>query len=408
MLQKTLEAKGLAVPAGSADRGARWKATGGRVRAVRLKSGEELPADLVVMAVGIRPNTALAESAGLHCHRGIVVNDTMQTFDPRIYAVGECASHRGTAYGLVAPLFEMAKVCANHLAEYGIARYTGSVTSTKLKVTGVDLFSAGDFSGGEGTEDIVLADPGARRLQEARHQGRQARRRRALRRHRGRHLVLQAAARRRQRRAHPRPPHVRRVQPRRRGPPGPEPGAGTARHRRGVRLQRRVQGRDREGDQGQGPLHARGRAQAHQGVELLRLVHGPGRADPHVHRRRRLFRGAEEEGGVRLHRPHAPGGARRHPRAPPAHDPGRLPLPRVAHAQRLRLLPAGDELLPAVDLAARGEGRPAVALHQRALARQHPEGRHLLGDPAHVGRRDHRPPSCAASRTSWTSTPSRR
>ncbi|HEX4944499.1 MAG TPA: nitrite reductase large subunit NirB, partial [Usitatibacteraceae bacterium] len=96
---------------------------------------------------------------GLHCQRGIVVNDTLQTFDPRIYAVGECANHRGTAYGLVAPLFEMAKVCANHLAEYGIARYTGSVTSTKLKVTGVDLFSAGDFTGGEGTEDIVLADP---------------------------------------------------------------------------------------------------------------------------------------------------------------------------------------------------------------------------------------------------------
>ncbi|MGE5093701.1 MAG: nitrite reductase large subunit NirB [Betaproteobacteria bacterium] len=132
-----------------------------RVGGVRLESGEVIPADLVVMAVGIRPNIALAKEAGLHCDRGIVVNDTMQTFDPRIYAVGECVSHRGTAYGLVAPLFEMAKVCANHLAQLGIGRYAGSMTSTKLKVTGVDLFSAGDFTGGPGTEDIVLADPGA-------------------------------------------------------------------------------------------------------------------------------------------------------------------------------------------------------------------------------------------------------
>ena len=168
MLQKTLEAKGLqfrleAVTealVGDAEDG-----NGGRVRSVKLNTGEEIPAQLVVMAVGIRPNTALAESAGLYCSvgkpGGVVVNDTMQTFDPRIYAVGECANHRGIAYGLVAPLFEMAKVCANHLAQYGIGRYSGSLTSTKLKVTGVDLFSAGDFSGGDGTEDIVLADPGA-------------------------------------------------------------------------------------------------------------------------------------------------------------------------------------------------------------------------------------------------------
>jgi nitrite reductase (NADH) large subunit len=158
LLQKTLEAKGLKF---------RLEATteaihgGDRVTAVRLKSGEEIPAQLVVMAVGIRPNTELAQAAGLHCNRGIVVNDTMQTFDPRIYGVGECVSHRGIAYGLVAPLFEMAKVCANHLARHGIGRYAGSSLSTKLKVTGVDLFSAGDFTGGEGTEDIVLADPGA-------------------------------------------------------------------------------------------------------------------------------------------------------------------------------------------------------------------------------------------------------
>ncbi len=130
----------------------------GAVKGIRFKDGIELPAELVVMAVGIRPNTELAELAGLHCNRGIVVNDTMQTYDPRIYAVGECVNHRGTAYGLVAPLFEMAKVAANHLALMGIGRYSGSVTSTKLKVTGIDLFSAGEFNGGDDTEEILLTD----------------------------------------------------------------------------------------------------------------------------------------------------------------------------------------------------------------------------------------------------------
>ncbi|RTL54967.1 MAG: NAD(P)/FAD-dependent oxidoreductase [Rhodocyclaceae bacterium] len=131
----------------------------GRVCAVKFKDGESIPADLVVMAAGIRPNVELAEKCGLHCNRGIVVNDTMQTYDPRIYAVGECANHRGIAYGLVAPLFEQAKVCANHLAMFGIGRYLGSVTSTKLKVTGIDVFSAGDFMGGEHVDEILLHDP---------------------------------------------------------------------------------------------------------------------------------------------------------------------------------------------------------------------------------------------------------
>jgi nitrite reductase (NADH) large subunit len=131
-----------------------------QVRAVRFKDGAEIAADLVVMAVGIRPNFTLAKSAGIHCDRGIVVNDTLQTYDPRIYAVGECVQHRGQTYGLVAPLFEQAKVCANHLAELGYARYEGSVTSTKLKVTGIDLFSAGEFQGAEGCEEIVLKDAG--------------------------------------------------------------------------------------------------------------------------------------------------------------------------------------------------------------------------------------------------------
>jgi nitrite reductase (NADH) large subunit len=158
MLQKSLEERGLNFLLEKNTKEILGDENG-RVKAVRFNDDSEVPAQMVVMAVGIRPNTTLAESAGLYCNRGIVVNDTMQTFDPRIYAVGECVNHRGTAYGLVAPLFEMAKVCANHLANFGIGRYQGSVTSTKLKVTGIDLFSAGDFMGGEGTEEIVLSDP---------------------------------------------------------------------------------------------------------------------------------------------------------------------------------------------------------------------------------------------------------
>jgi nitrite reductase (NADH) large subunit len=159
LLRKSLEDRGLKFMMGAQtqelipDRD-------GRVMAVRFKDGQEIPADLVVMAVGIRPNVELAQSMRLHCDRGIVVNDTMQTVtDARIYSVGECAAHRGVAYGLVAPLFEQAKVAANHLAQFGIGRYQGSLTSTKLKVTGIDLFSAGNFMGGEGHEEIVMSDP---------------------------------------------------------------------------------------------------------------------------------------------------------------------------------------------------------------------------------------------------------
>ena len=158
LLQRSLEARGL--------RFLMSKATteilgneADEVVGLRFKDGSEIHTDLVVMAAGIRPNTTLAEAAGLHCDRGIVVNDTLQTYDPRVYAVGECVSHRGVAYGLVAPLFEQAKVCANHLALMGIGSYKGSVSSTKLKVTGIDLFSAGDFVGSENTEQIVLSDP---------------------------------------------------------------------------------------------------------------------------------------------------------------------------------------------------------------------------------------------------------
>ncbi len=158
LLQQALEARGIRFRLATQteeliDNGS------GRVCAVQFADGDVIAADLVVMAAGIRPNTELAEDAGLPCQRGILVNDTLQTFDPRIYAVGECVSHRGTAYGLVAPLFEQAQVCATHLAELGIGLYRGSLTSTKLKVTGIDLFSAGDFMGAADTQCITLRDP---------------------------------------------------------------------------------------------------------------------------------------------------------------------------------------------------------------------------------------------------------
>jgi nitrite reductase (NADH) large subunit len=159
LLQQSLEARGLKFLIGVQTQ-ALIPDKDGRVMAVQFKGGSEIPADLVVMAAGIRPNTTLAEKIGLHCSRGIVVNDTLQTItDPRIYSVGECAAHRGIAYGLVAPLFEQGKVAATHLAQFGIGRYTGSQTSTKLKVTGIDLFSAGNFSGGPDFEEIVMSDP---------------------------------------------------------------------------------------------------------------------------------------------------------------------------------------------------------------------------------------------------------
>ncbi|MCF8465970.1 MAG: nitrite reductase large subunit NirB [Sneathiella sp.] len=129
----------------------------GRVAGVLLDDGRKIVASIVVMAVGIRPSTALAGSADIDCNRGIVVGDDMRTSDPDIYALGECIEHRGLCYGLVAPLYEMAKVLAENLLG-GRAEYNGSVTATKLKVTGIDLYSAGDFADDEDREEIVLRD----------------------------------------------------------------------------------------------------------------------------------------------------------------------------------------------------------------------------------------------------------
>ena len=132
----------------------------GKVSGLKLKDGRTLPCSLLVMAVGIRPNTALAKAAGLAVGRGVVVDDQMRTSDPSVFAVGECAEHRGVAYGLVAPIWDMCRTLAAVLTGDETAAYQGSVLSTRLKVSGVDVFSAGEFAGGEGCEDVVFRDAG--------------------------------------------------------------------------------------------------------------------------------------------------------------------------------------------------------------------------------------------------------
>ncbi|WP_407121965.1 NAD(P)/FAD-dependent oxidoreductase [Bradyrhizobium sp. STM 3561] len=127
------------------------------VQAVELADGSRIEADAVIFAAGIRPNVALAKEAGIAVNRGVVVNDIMQTSSSDIFALGECAEHRGTCYGLVEPAYEQARVLARHLAGRPAA-YQGSVVSTNLKVSGVSVFSAGDFMGGEGSESLVLSD----------------------------------------------------------------------------------------------------------------------------------------------------------------------------------------------------------------------------------------------------------
>jgi nitrite reductase (NADH) large subunit len=130
-----------------------------RAEAVALKDGREIAADLVVVAAGIRPNVELARSAGLAVDRGIMVGDQLQTSAAGIFAIGECAEHRAVCYGLVEPVHEQASALAAHLAGEG-GSYAGSVLATNLKVSGVNVFSAGDFLGSAGTEQIVFSDPG--------------------------------------------------------------------------------------------------------------------------------------------------------------------------------------------------------------------------------------------------------
>ena len=374
--------------------------------------GENAAADLVVMAVGIRPNTALAQSAGLHCDRGIVVNDTLQTFDPRIYAVGECVSHRGVAYGLVAPLFEMAKVCANHLAQARhrpLRRLASSRPSSRSPASicsrpaispaaPTPRRSCSSDPGGGVYKKLVLKDDtlvggvlygdtvdGAWYFKLLRDGANVAR--------------------------HPRPADVRRVEPRRHRPPGAESSAAAMAGRRWRSAAATACARARSSRRSRTRACSRSTTvRKHtKASSLLRLVHRPGRADPDGHRRRRLLGRAEAEADVRLHRPHAPGGARRDPRAAAAVDRRRCDaVPRVAHAQRLRDLPAGAQLLPDLDLAA--ARRRTIRSRASSTSARTPTSRRTA--PSRwcraCGAARPTPPSCAASPTSSTSTRSRR
>ncbi|MDR6955283.1 nitrite reductase (NADH) large subunit [Ancylobacter sp. 3268] len=156
LLRRAVEARGIAVHLDAATQAIEGD---GRVEGLRLADGRVLPADLVVVACGVKPNVELARAAGIGCTRGIRVDDHLATDAPDVFALGECAEHRGQVYGLVEPAYEQARVLARRLAG-AAAAYAGSVLATNLKVSGVHVFSAGDFLGAGGTQDMVLADPG--------------------------------------------------------------------------------------------------------------------------------------------------------------------------------------------------------------------------------------------------------
>ena len=132
-------------------------AGGQRVEGVELSDGQRIDADAVILAAGIRPNIALAKEGGIAANRGVIVDDQLQTSEAGIFALGECAEHRGVCYGLVEPAYEQARVLAQHLAGRKSV-YPGSVVATNLKVSGVGVFSAGEFLGTERSEAIVLSD----------------------------------------------------------------------------------------------------------------------------------------------------------------------------------------------------------------------------------------------------------
>ena len=156
LLKQSIEAKGI--PVLTEANTEELIGQDGHVSQLRLKDGTVLEADFVIFAVGIRPNMALAQSAGLRCNRGVMVNDTMQTFDPSIYAVGECIEHRNQTFGLVEPLWGQAFICASHLAEHGSLTFKAPTVPTQLKVSGCDVFSAGNFEPADDYEDIILND----------------------------------------------------------------------------------------------------------------------------------------------------------------------------------------------------------------------------------------------------------
>ncbi|CAM4222974.1 nitrite reductase large subunit NirB [Paenibacillus alkaliterrae] len=155
MLQKELQQQGMKFLFGKNTEKILGK---DRVTGVRFTDGSEESADLVVMAVGIKPNVAMAKKSGIEINRGIMINDFMETNIPGVYSVGECAEHRGIAYGLVAPLYEQGAVLAKRLAGLETDGYHGSIVSTKLKVSGVDVFSAGEFWDAHDTRAVRVQD----------------------------------------------------------------------------------------------------------------------------------------------------------------------------------------------------------------------------------------------------------
>ncbi len=276
----------------------------GKVEGVRLKDGREIPASLVVMAVGIRPNVKLARDAGLAIGRGIHVDDHLVTSDENILAVGECVEHQGQVYGLVAPLWEMCRSLADGLVATPNG-YGGSVTSTKLKVSGIDVFSAGDFSGGEGCEDIVMRDAVARHLQARGGQGRPADRRSALWRYAGRQLVFRPVEEAGRRRRDPRRADLRpglRLGRRGIGKPNAAVAAmaddGEICGCNGVskgKVVAAITGRR---------LHARRGARLHQGIGVVRILHRAGRGAARDHHGRRLCWRARRADRLQMHQLH--------------------------------------------------------------------------------------------------------
>lgn len=164
LLQKELESKGIEFHLGvKSERILTTDDETPKVAGIRLDNGLEILASMIIMAAGIRPNTLLAKESGIANQRGILVNDCMQTFDPNIYAVGECVEHRAMVFGMVEPLFEQAKVAANHLAQHGVASYRFKAPATRLKVSGISLYSMGEYQLTEADEGdhelLTFRDP---------------------------------------------------------------------------------------------------------------------------------------------------------------------------------------------------------------------------------------------------------
>ena len=350
----------------------------GHVEGVALSDDTMLEAELVVVAAGIRPNVDLAYKAGLHVNRGIVVNDYMETSDPDIFAVGECVEHRGVCYGLVAPLFEQGKVLAATMTGNRGPTYTGTVPAAKLKIMGVDVFSAGDWSE-QNAEPVRFEDRalGIYKKLTVR-DGKLV----------GVILVGDTSD------SHRYMDWLRTdadISGQRRYLLFPPPTADAGlrrgldgRQRHHLRLRRRHQGHHHRRHPRQGRQHdvaAQGvHACQHELRQLHRAVPGP------------AARGGAGVRGRSARRSSAaacrsPRTAARHPAQPEA-EVGAGGARDLRQRHRLRGVQAGAQLHARHAVVRRSRRGPLGAVHQRSRARQHPEGRHLLGDPAHSRRRD--------------------